>query len=300
MDWEHAIVLRRVKALLGDIGVAGIWGIGPVFIDEDGTADCIVRMNVGGVDLSDPVFVYTGRRTLVVTLRCETHSRLNAANLFVGGPAPRIFPGRLRGGDYCQNTAWCGYGTISFFSSVRIDGRQFDHACVSCAHVLQHPQNTDVEAGPFGVCMTVEWASPLPDAGKWTDVAVAKPYNRIADELVVRGLGKIQGMRQPAAGDIVLKYGATTGLTAGLDFGLVWRAIDHTAPTTLYLVRTVWGNFSAVGDSGAAVLDQSRNLLGLVVGGIPGLRGEQWYLPVLPEGEAPPDSELSALRLGFV
>lgn len=101
----------------------------------------------------------------------------------------------------------------------------------------------------------------------------------------------------------VMKYGANSGLTVGRDKGLVWRALDNQNPSALYLVRMVNGgsfvNFSGVGDSGAAVVDADRKLLGIILGGIPSNPIERWYLPVTPEGETPVDRDLSTFTLAL-
>ena len=113
---------------------------------------------------------------------------------------------------------------------------------------------------------------------------------------VIRGvLGGIKATKQPTTGIRVSKFGAATGLTSGRDGGIALKEVDHVShPYEKFTVRVVQGPFSAKGDSGAAVLDADRNFVGIVFSGI---TNETYYLHALPNGQAPPDQNLSKVTI---
>jgi len=306
LDLIHALILQRIKQRMAAEGIAGISGVGPVIVNLDArTAICNVYLERTGEQLPDTESVYTGETTFDVKLRYPgepLRSATRNAMLFASSRAGPGFPGKLRGGDACRNTAYRQFGTIAVTGNFRMEGTNYTDVALSCQHVLYHSTNRTIDTPRFGNCMELAWASQVPSQGKWTDVAVARIRNSsIHYPKRLRALGGIIGVRQPRAGIRVMKYGAGTGLTAGLDKGLVWRALDAQDPASLYLIRTVDGgsrfSFSGIGDSGAAVVDSDRNFLGIVLGGIPGLPQERWYLPVTPDGEQPIDQELSTFTL---
>jgi hypothetical protein len=289
-----------VKRTLNEEGITGVSGIGPVDIDfNSGVAMCDLYLQNTDTVLPSIEPIYTGNETLIVRFP-EIRRNVGGARLFAAPLTPYSLPGRLRGGDACQNTILRQFGTIALAGDIRVQRIDFRDVCLSCRHVLFDPDNQTIESPRFGPCMDLLWANPVPEGGKWIDIAVAQLRNNsIYLPETVRALGSITGIRQPSVGTRVMKYGAGTGLTSGRDRGLVWRAVDSRNPGTLYLVRTVSGWFSDVGDSGAAVLDRDRNLLGIIFGGIPSVIGERWYLPALPEGEDPVDRSLSTFEITF-
>jgi hypothetical protein len=111
----------------------------------------------------------------------------------------------------------------------------------------------------------------------------------------------LQGVEVPALGDVVAKYGASTGLTVARDIGMVWRRLpDETGE--FQLIRAVSNQFSRPGDSGAAVVHAGfgtskwRKLAGFVLAGS-ATDNEQYYLPVLPFGTVSPFAALSAAEV---
>ena len=115
---------------------------------------------------------------------------------------------------------------------------------------------------------------------------------------MLRGIGKIEGVSEPTLGAFLLKYGSATGLTAGVDTGMVYRPFPDFTSTALYMVRSIsskTGRFSNFGDSGSAIVDNTRKLVGFVVGGTP--NGENYYIPTLGLAATPVDPNLSTVKI---
>jgi hypothetical protein len=114
---------------------------------------------------------------------------------------------------------------------------------------------------------------------------------------MVRGLGTITGVRQPISGDRLSKYGWTTHLTSGLDLGTYMVELDpDNLPGQRFLVRRVSGRFADEGDSGAAILDRDRKLVGLVIAG-KDVVDQTYYTQALPQGEMPVNANLSVFTV---
>jgi hypothetical protein len=263
----------------------GVEGVGPVAIDRK---RCLVLLADATVGHPSTVTAKVDGTDITVTLDVRETSL--AVQLFYGGP--------LRGGDEARNVASIYGGTIAFAGSPTIEGTHRPKVAVSCSHVLAISTNNQILSPLFGVCMDLLYAYPVPYGGQWVDLAFATiRVGTVHKDNTIKGLGELQGVRQPTFRSKVYKYGLGTGLTSGRDLGMVWRKLGGSADPNLYLVRTVSGNFSGFGDSGAAIVDKDRNFLGLVVAGIPAIKGERYYISALPEGEDRVDRDLSAFHI---
>ena len=98
----------------------------------------------------------------------------------------------------------------------------------------------------------------------------------------VRGLGPVTTVAEPVPGKRLFKCGARTSITTALDDGWETVQIDDYAKSPIKLRRTRPG-FADVGDSGAAVLNDARQLVGIVIAGAHKPHGYvTYYLPTIP------------------
>jgi len=222
---------------------------------------------------------------------------------------PDAFPGPLMGGDAVYNDSnydpnevyWGTVGLIAASVTFQLtDGSLVNapNVCISCDHVLRGAGSVISTVG-YPQKLRFRWSHPdIGVGGKWVDIATA---DNMADATPreLRGLGKIKDVAEPKLNDIILKYGSTTGLTAGIDTGLVYRPFPDINSPNLYLVRSVGSNtgrFSYFGDSGSAIVEhETRNLVGFVVGGTP--EGENYYIPTLPLNGTAVDPNLSTVKM---
>lgn len=184
---------------------------------------------------------------------------------------------------------------------------------ISCAHVLYHQTaTTNIRSYRHATGITfdqtlpdwpVDWPSTLP-SGKWPDMAVANLDSTVDHKKnEVRALGALAGVKTPKAGDIVTKYGATTGLTVARDIGMVWRRLPDEKGEFM-LIRAVSNQFSRPGDSGSAVVHYGggfgstdyRKLAGFILAGSID-DNEQYYLPVVEWGVNPVPADLNAIQV---
>lgn len=296
-DDDDIEILRQVLSVLKKAGYSDINAIGPV--REDRVPVTVPFKPSGAAPLPDAVEVRlpSGKSVtlkLVVT-RDERRPRL------LGGPVPPPlqYSGPLMGGDPVWNDVATQWGTISFAapagSGITVEGMDCAGRILTCNHVLDFPRSATASTPHFPQSMYLKWNIVPPVGTKWIDLAGADidasvPYKA----LETRGLGAITGVRRSRKGDRVSKYGATTGLTSGRDLGWGWRAT--TSDPTPYLVKVVSGYFGAEGDSGAPVLDADRNLVGLVVSGIPGSIDETYFM----QASRTPSGPLGLDRSRFV
>ena len=294
-DEEDAEILRHVLGLLNNAGVKAINGIGPV---TDGQVSISVKhMDDGTSRLPKAVEVKLPNGKSATVKLLVTQDERPAQLL--GGPNPPPFrhAGPVMGGDPIWNDDATQWGTIAFAappgSGIKVEGNALEGLVLTCNHVLDFPNCTTASTPGFLSSMKLEWNLVPPDNGKWIDLASARieggaPYT----SLEVRGLGVIKGVRRSRKHRRVSKYGATTGLTSGLDLGWALRAVTPNDPT-LYWVRQVSGYLGDVGDSGAPVMDAERNLVGLVVSGIPGVRNETYLMQASPTPSGPASADRS-------
>jgi hypothetical protein len=67
-------------------------------------------------------------------------------------------------------------------------------------------------------------------------------------------------------------------------------------PGQRFLVRRVSGRFADEGDSGSAILDGARKLVGLVIAG-KDVVDQTYYMQALPEGETAVNANLSVFTV---
>ena len=244
-------------------------------------------------------------------------ARFAANQAEVTAALPHAPSSTLHGGDAVKNdTSAAGWedddwwGTLGFAAQELTiekevspgvhDRRIYRNALLSCNHVLAR-----FDAGVPNVeyISSIQSANiarladflPVREQGiDPVDVAIANLLpGETAEMGVVRGLGPIKGLRQPTkhnGGFRIFKYGAKTGLTAGVDLG--WA---RNVPMSAYAGRRVSfrktsTDFADVHDSGAAVLDEERNVIGIIVSGrVNGSsrRNPSYYFPLVPLNDAP-------------
>ncbi len=297
-DSRDADILESVKSALEAQGVKGVRGIGPV--NEEGTHCVVLLEDKKNTELNN-----------VVEVRLSNDDRLKialvvgqdkgSAQLYMGfSPPPWQYSGRLMGGDPIWNEDAGQWGTITFAvsatSNITLEGIACANQSISCNHVLNVGAGSDVSTTNFPNTMKLAWhTNPPSPAGHWVDIGGAEfivdvPFSHMK----LHGLGKITGVKQPQTGIRVSKYGAVSGLTSGRDLGMALRIIDYkNHPKDFFLIRIVSGYFGTVGDSGSAVVDADRNLVGILVAGNPGHRDETYYIQAVPRGQISPNPKLS-------
>lgn len=292
-------ILVALKKRLQDLEIEEVTGIGP--LEEDG-AVCVVLV-------ADPA-KWKLPETIDVQLSDESSQKVKLkvvqdtvpATLFYSSPQfvrPLQYNGPTMGGDPIWNNSGGWWGTITFAAGsnpIKIEGNLCAGQTVSCNHVLYVPGEDLISTPNYHDSMTRAWNN-VPTGPTWVDVAGANVHSFQTSPLEVRGLGVIKSAVQPQPDIRISKYGATTGLTSGRDLDLAWRAVDDAHPMDTYLIRRASGYFAAKGDSGAAVVDELGNLVGMVIAGKPGVPDEVYYMQVLPHGEALPDPLISAFEI---
>lgn len=107
------------------------------------------------------------------------------------------------------------------------------------------------------------------DENNFVDAALARPLNEadISDETVQ--IGKPVGTKQAVLGMQLQKYGRTTKYTTGevLQLNATVRVSYGTNKLAQFSGQIVAGAMSDGGDSGSAVLDMEKNLVGLLYAG---------------------------------
>jgi hypothetical protein len=304
-----ADILRHVRALIEPFGVH-VLGYGPV-VDKPGRRkECKVLLP-GPKDRTLPDRTDVGGTR--VDLRYDRQRM--GPKLRSTAPLRRVRQGPdsyCLGGESITNIDFYDpeaptqvfWGTntfyaqqVTFFGAGGVQHGPFQDVCVGCAHVLQSTIGSvgDVVTAPgYPYGLRLLWVHPEIEqqpVTNWADVAVAEftgsPPQKPGTSLNVFGLGNVRQIgTQPDIGSFCVKFGATTGLTGGFELGLVLRRLPD-GFGDLYMLRTVSGRFCAPGDSGAAVLDASNNLLGIVIGGASEV-DENWYVPVF-DGAGGPD-----------
>jgi hypothetical protein len=186
------------------------------------------------------------------------------------GTPPNPPTGRSMGGDAIWQADPADHGTVAFFarnlvvSPTRHSNSNpapvFNDVALSCRHILADfgnaPNGAPVSmvGRPNGLTLTDRAPAPLDAA--WATVTTPDDYRYCE----VRALGKIAGVRRPHRRMRVHKFGARTGLTSGVAGELTLWTIGG-QPLKVFEVR---GRFACVHDSGAAVVNSDRELVGLV------------------------------------
>ena len=220
-----------------------------------------------------------------------------------GGPVKLFAPdqsrlpvpprGRITGGDAIWNPNG-GWGTMAFATSklTFMDHQNARHvvnnAVVSCNHILAM---LDL-ALPSDQLVTFRKQTDLWLDYYWpvldnnfspVDVAIGRSTNLVAfAENEIRGLGTIRGVAAPVDGERVFKCGAATSITTARDDGIGAIRIPYYNDRTVLLRKTT-PDFADVGDSGSAVLNAGREIVGFVVAGRQTAAGiVTYYLPAAP------------------
>jgi len=269
---------------------------------------------------SVPIIVFTVEDRSAVDLPNEI--KIGAFPFLVrveeGGPVKLFAPdqsrlpvpprGKITGGDAIWNPNG-GWGTMAFATPklTFVDHQEAKHvvnnAVVSCNHILAMldlaQPNDQIVTFRKQTDLWLDYYWPVLDNNYVpVDVAVGQSSDLTAfAENEVRGLGKIRGVAAPADRERVFKCGAATSITTAKDDGVGAILIPYYNNRTVILRKTT-PDFADVGDSGSAVLNANRELVGFVVAGRQTATGiVTYYLPAAPLGASPsPDP---ALRLSL-
>lgn len=222
------------------------------------------------------------------------------AHLFLFGQAHLPVPpsGPTTGGD----PIWHGdngWGTLALASPqitiVDQAGQQqiVPNALLGCNHIMGHVDQAQ-PGDAIGLyrtpgSATLNWFWPVTDTTlDPVDVALAElstTANTVMQE--VRGLGPVTGVAPVVNRERLFKCGARTSITTAFDdmWGIV-HVPDYADRNVI--LRKTRPDFADVGDSGAAVLNRARELVGIVVLGRHMPNGDHitYYLATVPVGTA--------------
>jgi hypothetical protein len=226
------------------------------------------------------------------------------AQLFLFGQAHLPVPpsGPTTGGD----PIWHGdngWGTLALASPqitiVDHAGQQkiVANAMLGCNHILgllDQAQPSDA-IGLYRTpgSATLDYFWPVTDTTvDPVDVALAR-FTATGKTVMrdVRGLGPVTGVAATVNRERLFKCGARTSITTAFDD--MWGIVPVPAyADRMVILRKTRPDFADVGDSGAAVLNRARQLVGIVVLGRHMPNGDYitYYLPTVPlgTGGAPP------------
>ena len=102
------------------------------------------------------------------------------------------------------------------------------------------------------------------------DAAIAKPFQPATLTHEILGIGAPDGMGAAYLGTRVQKSGRTTGVTEGVITQVEATVrIDYFGATALFENQLIANSMSEGGDSGSAVLDMQRRVVGLLFAGSP-------------------------------
>ncbi|MBL8906334.1 MAG: hypothetical protein JNM20_06635 [Rhizobiales bacterium] len=216
--------------------------------------------------------------------------------------------GRITGGDAIWNPNG-GWGTMAFATPTLTfvdhqDVRQVvNNAVVSCNHILAMLDlaqlNDQIVTFRKQVDLWLEYYWPVQDAAySPVDIAVGQSSNLTAfAQNEVRGLGQVRGVTAAVDRERVFKCGAATSITTARDDGVGAIRMPYYKDRTVWLRKTT-PDFADVGDSGSAVLNSNRELIGFVVAGRQTAAGiVTYYLPTAPLNASPSADPLLRLSL---
>jgi|GEM_PF-6049438 len=175
------------------------------------------------------------------------------------------------GGDACWiDSSPSDWGTLAFAAHyIRIrDGAGTDidinDGCLGAGHVFGWKSAPGDLLSVPGHAQALRFVGALPVAGaaRPIDAALAR-LNNVAQATrgSVRGFPTLTGVATPMTGQWIAKNSAKSGVTAGLDEGPVIIQADG---VIFKGVRRTTPGFACCHDSGAAVLDQNQNFVGLI------------------------------------
>jgi hypothetical protein len=256
-DTKHLVLVgpfddeRVCEVQFTDAEDAARYSLGPIKVD--------VRGEVRDIEV----------RTIVRSPLVRFSSVMTASP----GTLPIPPTGRPMGGDPIWQVAQSDHGTAAFFARSLVvsptahskskPAPVFNDAVLSCNHVLAGLGNAPL-GSPVSMVnrpnqLTLAHKAPAPlDAACAT---VATPGDYLYSQ--IRALGHIAGVRRPHRRMRVHKYGARTGLTTGL----IARVFLATIGGLILKVFEIGGRFACVHDSGAAVVSDRREFVGLVFRG---------------------------------
>jgi len=106
------------------------------------------------------------------------------------------------------------------------------------------------------------------DTDNYVDAAIALPDPKDVSPNILE-IGIPNGVRVAELGDTLVKSGRTTGLTTGKvdQVGVTVQVQYGEGKVAVFVDQIIAGEMSAGGDSGSAVLDKDRNVVGLLFAG---------------------------------
>lgn len=100
------------------------------------------------------------------------------------------------------------------------------------------------------------------------DVALARPDDPTQVSAEILGIGLPTGVGAPELGQAVQKSGRTTGITQGTVQQIdVTTSVDYNGKTAYFVDQFMASRMSAPGDSGSAILDMERRVVGQLFAG---------------------------------
>jgi len=124
-------------------------------------------------------------------------------------------------------------------------------------------------AGAFGSLHELE-AVKRSQGSNRVDAALARPLPPYQVTNEILGIGAPTGISTPSLGTKVQKSGRTTGCTEGVITQVdATVRIDYYGPKALFAGQLIASPMSEGGDSGSAVLDMERRVVGLLFAGSP-------------------------------
>jgi hypothetical protein len=102
------------------------------------------------------------------------------------------------------------------------------------------------------------------------DAALARPLNPAQFVAEIFKIGIPAGVAEATLGTPVQKTGRTTGFTQGRITQIdVTTSVDYNGRAAMFTDQLMAGGMSEGGDSGSAVLDEDKNVIGLLFAGSP-------------------------------
>jgi hypothetical protein len=300
-------IIEGIKARIPEENLrsGAITGIGPVFNGAEADMTCVINLRGGGlkvaVDIDDGTLLAQVSKAISAG-KPASRVRPGLAKLPAYkeslNPRPYRHSGPIMGGDPIWHNEAGHWGTIAFAvaskSTIEIEDYAFAGKLLTASHVVNFKAGRkSVSVTDYANAMMRTWEKPPKNDGQqWMDLAAVKIDDDLIDHVLVaplevRGLGVIQGVASAKPGIRVFKSGATTGVTAGTDLGPALRdLVEGDDIHKMHWVRVVSGDFADYGDSGAAVLDADRCIVGIIVSGQPGSIDETYYIAAAADDSA--------------
>lgn len=250
---------------------------------------------------ADSLEVPVGGKTREIAVRATLRRPpVLFSSVMAGSSATLPLPpsGRSMGGDAIWQANAGHHGTAAFFASQLVVSATphsssnpapvLNNVALSCKHILAGLGNTAPIGSPVSMVLRPDELELVHKADEPIDAACASLDNPADYRYCeIRALGKIAGVRRPHRQMRVHKYGARTGLTSGV-IGRVFWWMSAGQALKVFEVR---GRFACVHDSGAAVVNDARELVGLVFRGSAGdcnLDTVTYIMAAAPYRSSPP------------